>query len=193
MARVALFRMSRPSPMIVASLFFSALNGLLVHEQGENAPRKAGNRIDAGRLFVQPRQASLNHFTSPLVLERQERDRRRLDMGAQRHSVHDAVSRVPTSVDARTIQKHIDAQTDSFLRRLGAIAGGELLDGDDAEGCGDDPACGARNPGPTVLVGIELNVAISGFEFPSPEPMALSALGFSEARIHLVLGLLTDR
>ena len=47
---------------------------------------------------------------------------------------------------------------DSFLRRLGPVADRELLDGDDAEGCGDDPACGARNPGPTVLVGIELNV-----------------------------------
>ena len=28
------------------------LNGLLVYEQAENAPRKAGSRIDAGRLFV---------------------------------------------------------------------------------------------------------------------------------------------
>ena len=28
------------------------LNGLLVHEQAENAPGKAGNRIDAGRFFL---------------------------------------------------------------------------------------------------------------------------------------------
>src|ERR1700730_2763841 len=98
-------------------------------------------------------------------------------MRAEWDSVHTAVFRVPTSVDARTIQKHLDAKMDSFLRSLGAIADRELLDGDEAEGCGDNPACGARNPGPTVLVGVELNVAISCFEFPSPEPMALSALG----------------
>src|SRR6185312_12014219 len=51
-------------------------------------------------------------------------------------------------------------------------ADSELLDGDDAEGCGDDPACGARNPWPTILVGIEANVAIRGFEFPPPETSA---------------------
>jgi hypothetical protein len=119
-------------------------------------------------------KALLNHRFA-VVLERQQRDRRRLNMRAQRHSVNDAVSRVPPSVNTCAIQKHLDAQMDSFLRRLGAIADRELLDGDDAEGCGDDPACGARNPGPAVLVGIEANVAISCFEFPSPEPVPLSA------------------
>src|SRR5580704_19685953 len=98
-------------------------------------------------------------------------------MRAQRHSVNNAVSGVPPSVNTCAVQKHLDTQMDAFLRFVGAIADRELLNCNDAEGCGDDPACGARNPGPTVLVGIELNVAISCFEFPSPEPMALSALG----------------
>src|ERR1700685_4771149 len=96
-------------------------------------------------------------------------------MGAQRHSVHDAVSRVPTSVDAPPIQKHLDAQMDSILGRRGSIADGKLLDCDDAERGGDDPACRTRDPGPAILVRIEANVAISGFEFPPPEPLSLLA------------------
>ena len=119
----------------------------------------------------------MNHFGSLFVLESQQRDRCRLNMRAQRHSVYNAVSRVPPSVNTCAVQKHLDAQMDAFLRFLGAIADRELLDGDDAERCGDDPACGAGNPGPAILVGIEANVAISCFEFPSPEPVALSALG----------------
>ena len=41
-------------PMIVASLFLSGSDGLLVHEQGENAPGKTGNRIHAGCVLSQP-------------------------------------------------------------------------------------------------------------------------------------------
>ena len=141
--------------MIVASLFFSSSTGSwYTNKLRMHHARLETESTLAASLFSQVRLL-LNHLTSLLVLQRQQRDRRRLNMRAQRHSVNDAVSRVPTSVNARTIQKHLDAQMDSFLRRLGAIADRELLDGDDAEGCGDDPACGARNPGPTVLVGIE--------------------------------------
>jgi hypothetical protein len=125
-----------------------------------------------GRLFSAT-PGSLNHYASALVLQRQQSDRRRLNMRAQRHSVHDAVSRVPTSVDARTIQKHLDAQTDSFsdaserlqavnclmAMMLKAVGMTQLADPD---------------PGPSILVGIKSNVAIHRFEFPSPEPMALS-------------------
>ena len=74
-----------------------------------------------------------------------------------------------------SLQKHLDAQMDSFLRRRGPVADRELLDRDEAERCGDDPACRAGNPGPAILVGIEANVAIGGLEFPSPEPVRLSA------------------
>jgi len=69
---------------------------------------------------------------------------------------------------------------DSILGRLGSIADRKLLDCDDAERGGDDPACGARNPGPTILIGIELNVTIRCFEFPSPEPMPLYASRFQQ-------------
>src|SRR4029077_4132905 len=98
-------------------------------------------------------------------------------MRAHRYSVNNAVSGVPPAVYAGAIQKHLDAEMNSFFRGVGTIADRELLDGYDAERRGDDPACGVRNPRPPILVGIEANVAINCFEFPSPEPMALSAFG----------------
>src|ERR1700676_5136499 len=96
-------------------------------------------------------------------------------MRAQRYSVNNAVSGVPPSVYAGAIQKHLDAETNSFFRGVGTIADRELLDRDDTERCGDNPACRTGNPGPAILVGIEANVAIGGLEFPSPEPVRLSA------------------
>src|SRR5260370_32475300 len=101
-------------------------------------------------------------------------------MRTQRHSVNNNVSRVPPSVNTCAVQKHLHDQMDAFLRFLGRIADSELLDRDDAERCWDDPACRAGNPGPAILVGIEANVAIGGLEFPSPEPVALSALATQE-------------
>ena len=46
----------------------------------------------------------MNQLTSPLVLQRQQCDCRRLNMSAERHPINDAVSRIPTSVNARTIE-----------------------------------------------------------------------------------------
>src|SRR5260370_40062770 len=83
--------------------------------------------------------------------------------------------RSSTLVYAGAIQKHLDAETNSFFRGVGTIADRELLDRDDTERCGDNPACRTGNPAPSVLVGIEANVAIGGLEFPSPEPVRLSA------------------
>src|SRR5580704_15333056 len=96
-------------------------------------------------------------------------------MRAQRYPVNNAVSGVPPSVYAGAIQKHLDAETNSFFRGVATIADRELLDRDDTERCGDNPACRTGNPGPAVLVGIEVNVAIGGLEFPSPEPVRLAA------------------
>src|SRR6202022_2358611 len=109
----------------------------------------------------------LNHFGALFVLESQQRDRCRLNMRAQRYSLNNAVSGVPPAVYAGAIQKHLDAETNSFFRGVGTIADRELLDGYDAERCGDNPACRTGNPGPAVLVGIEANVAIGSFNFQS--------------------------
>jgi hypothetical protein len=58
-------------------------NRFLVHEQTENAPGDTGNRIDAGGVLPEPRQALFNHVGSLFVLQSQQRDRRRLNMRAR--------------------------------------------------------------------------------------------------------------
>ncbi len=73
------------------------------------------------------------------------RSRNRFAMAATVRTPWGDLARVPPSVNTRSVQKHLDTQMDAFLRFLRAIADSELLDGYDAEGCGDDPACGARN------------------------------------------------
>jgi len=103
----------------------------------------------AASLFSHVRP-SLNQLTSPLVLQRQQCDCRRLNMSAERHPINDAVSRIPTSVNARTIEKHLDVKVDSLLRRLGAIADCDLLDGDDAESSRDHPAPSSVAPRPAM-------------------------------------------
>src|SRR5260370_31271315 len=99
-------------------------------------------------------------------------------MRAQRHSVNNAVSGVPPSVNTCAVQKHLDTQMDSLLRFLGAIADRELLDGDDAESRGNHPAPSSAAPRPAIFVRVKANIAIRSFEFPPPEPVPLFATFF---------------
>src|SRR5271156_2517876 len=96
-------------------------------------------------------------------------------MRAQWHSVDNAISRVPTAGHTNTIPEHLDTEVNSLFRCFEAITDPVLLQGYDAEGCGNNPTGGARIPGPPIFVWIKSNLAISRFEFPSPEPMALSS------------------
>src|SRR5580658_4049672 len=109
-------------------------------------------------------------------------------MSRKRDSVNDPVSRIPAAADARSIKKHIDTQSNSFLRQLRAIADRELFDGNDTKSRWYDPTRRAGNPGPPVLVGIKANVAVSSLEFPPPEPMRFAAPFFDEPAIGLLAG-----
>ena len=87
-------------------------------------------------------------------------------------SINDSIAGVPSPSRAGTIQKHLDPAIDARRNSFQTAASTrELLQGEDREGRGYNPADRIGNPGPAVLVRVEANMTVNRPELPFPEPI----------------------
>jgi hypothetical protein len=102
----------------------------------------------------------------------QERNCRVISMRRNGSSVDDAVSGVPSSSRAGTIEKHLDAATNPRRDLLQVAARARDLVQRENRECGwNNPTDGVRKPWPAKLVGVETDVAIGGAKLPLPKPI----------------------
>jgi hypothetical protein len=91
-------------------------------------------------------------------------------------SIDNAVTGIPSSSRAGTIEQHLDptlnTERDWFQT---AARAGKLAERKNRECGGNNPTDGVRKPWPAILVGVKTNMAIGGAELPFPEPIRFLA------------------
>ena len=132
------------------------------------APRCGKGRGDTFQIL----NADLDYRVLSSIAESQKRNGRIVGLGCDRGSVHNAIAGIPSAASACTIQQHSDA-TLSTVRKLfeTAARAGKLVQGENSQCGGNNPADRIWNPRPTELVWVEANVAVGGTKLPFPKPI----------------------
>ena len=110
------------------------------------------------------------------ITQCQQRDRRIVSVRCKGGPIDNAVTGIPSTASAGTINKHLDPAINTRRHVFQATARARnLVQGKDCE-CGwNNPTDGVRKPWPAILVGVKTNMAIGGAELPFPEPIRFLA------------------
>src|SRR6266571_6556279 len=107
-------------------------------------------------------------------------------MRQESRTIDHAVAGVPPALWTSAISQHLPSELNSPRNLPVLTAGKLLLQSDEGERRGYDPAHRARKPWPAVLVGIELNSPIECPKFPFPEPVPFATFRFQKPTSRLL-------
>ena len=110
-----------------------------------------------------------------ILLQREGCDCGRIDVRFKRRAENDAIPGVPSPIGARTIEQHLHSQLDTVGGAIRQTTTVEPFERDECARGGDDPADSPRKPGPSVLVGIKLDLSIGNTKLQVPEPMRFAS------------------
>src|SRR5271166_2384912 len=144
----------------------------MVSGESKNRPRKTPWRGKSCGNSLQVVDGALHNGFLRSIAQRQQRDRRIISVRCKGGPIDNAVTGIPYSARAGTIEQHLDptlnTERDWFQT---AARAGKLAEGENCE-CGrNNPAHRIRKPWPAILVWVETNVAIGGTKLPFPGPI----------------------
>src|SRR5262249_790425 len=97
-----------------------------------------------------------------------------IDMRNQSRSKNDSIAGVPAALRTRSVAQHLRAQLNSVDGVATTTTWERLFERDQRKSGRNDPTGRVRKPGPSILIGIELDRAIDSSEFPFPEPVTFA-------------------
>jgi len=153
---------SRQPPLVPA-------HWLAVGVDCQDGPSQAPCRSATHCFLPKPRKTLRNYIALTLPLQREERDRGRVQVRLHGRTVNNSISSVPTAVRAGTAEKHFDCETDVVPDLPASMAREPSLQGNNGEGCRHDPAQRAGLPRPTVLSWVKSDMRVLRAKLPPPK------------------------